>query len=627
MDNLSRIVLSIGFITCFMLQPTFSQQEMWMSSTDENIIKRASKQPKPFFQIPIGHQHVENMQRVGKDLLLVGLRENSPKLRSSEYLMINSENGKVQWRWRCENSQYSTFWVSDSYVILKADGKKKTTLFSLETESGKLVWTKSFSITNHEFVVNPNTEELITYHFNKEKIMLSSISLKEGHSRWENQINGKWTQSPFVLLDENRVFAFYNGISILDANTGAIVAELDEIPVGELSHLVPSFDDSHLFVVDDHGKLVGIDKANGQVLPQKDIAQGISITNIASTTKHIYVRGETENSIFKVIAFQSNNPNPIWTFESDKAITSNFIENEDILFFASSSKLYALNATTGKSIYIKTVTQTGRNFPIALRLMDELVIYVGELVIAGFKSESGKLAYKHGFSPIDPNLHYNGLDASLPQVKERLEALQNQAPIGVAQAASNQRAYYQKMADKNYSDYLKYRQLKQPGTEYKANMARSRSRMYSNMARMQAGLSLSFAILELGVALETLLKARAAEAVIRKQEYFRKSILEVYNNALSEDYVFRPNLKYFSTPDQYICVSIINLSTGNKENYYLSPHYLQYGLWNLVDFEKRIIYHHGVGMNPSKYQISKSKVAPLVKFKMVETFLIAQPFE
>ena len=540
--------------------------------------------------------------------------------------MVNSQDGEVIWRWPCEKGQYSTFWVSDSHILLQAEEKKKTTFIALETRTGKLVWTKSFPIKNREFVVVPETEDLIIWVFNKEMITLTSISLKDGGILWENGIKGTWTKPPFLLLDENRIFLFSHDITVLDTDTGRVIYEQDAIQVGKLSPLVPSFDKTHLYVVDDYGKLVGIDKSNSKILWQKDIPETITVTNITAASQHIYLRGKIKNSKFQMIAFQSASPKPIWTYQSDQAITSNLIEKNDTLFFASSSTLYALNTETGKPYYTKTVSQTGRSFPISLRLAGDQIVYIGELVVAGFKLLSGKLAYKHGFSPIDPNLHFNGLDASLPKLEERLETSEGYSPSGVVQAASNQTAYYQKMADKNYSDYLKYRQLKQYGADYKTNMARNRSRMYSNLARMQSGLTLSFAILELGNALQQLMQANATEAEIRKQEYFRKTILEVYNNALSEAYVFRPNLKYFSTSDQYVCVSLINLKTGKKEHYYLSPQYLEYGLWNLVDFEKQVIYHHGVGMDPDKYQISKSKRTTLVKFKTVETFLIAQPF-
>ncbi|WP_435624858.1 PQQ-binding-like beta-propeller repeat protein [Flagellimonas sp.] len=617
---------SLFLFLCLALQPVFSQREMWMSSTDENIIKRNERQSKVLFQLPLGHQLLESMQRVGDNKLLLGLKENSPQLRSSAYTVIDSKSGQITWQYTCQKGDYRIFWTSDSYIVLKREDKKKTSFIALDLNTGDLIWEKGYSSAKTAFAIESDSESLITYSSQKGVVTLSVFSLKSGASLWKTQIETTWTNPPFVLLDGRQAFVFSNTISVVNADSGKVSITLNPENIGEISPLIPSFDASHLFFIDSQNLLYSIDKQNGETQWEIQLPKAIIPTNITSQTNHLYIRGEDADSNFHLVSVSKESGDIRWDSKQSETLTSNFIESDDFLFFASPSTLYGVNSQTGKTLFTKSVTQTGRSFPISLREVNEQIIFIGELVIAGYDKNTGKLKYKHGFSPIHVNLHYNGLDSSLPKLKEDLEGLQNYENSGVTQMASNQQAYYQKMSNKNYSDYLKYRSQKQPGADYKANMARYRSGLYSNMARMQAGISMSFAILELGSALEQLLKANATQAEIRKQEYYRKTILDVYTSALSENYVFRPNLKYYATDDQYVCVSLINLETGKKKNHLLSPQYLEYGLWNLVDFEKGIIYHHGVGMDPKKYKISKSRRTTLVKFKTVETFLVAQPF-
>ena len=65
---------------------------------------------------------------------------------------------------------------------------------------------------------------------------------------------------------------------------------------------------------------------------------------------------------------------------------------------------------------------------------------------------------------------------------------------------------------------------------------------------------------------------------------------------------------------------------GKRADTILSPHYLSYGLWQIFDFEKGVVYHSNIGMDPSRYELSDSRAYyPFNKAKIVNTFLIAQP--
>ncbi|MEL6305089.1 MAG: PQQ-binding-like beta-propeller repeat protein [Bacteroidota bacterium] len=608
-------------------QWSLAQQEMWMSSTDANIIKRASKQSKPLFQLPLGHSHVESMQLLEENLLFVGLRETTPQLKSSEYLMVHAETGEILWRWPCQKGDYSTFWITKTQVILQKEDGKKTTLLALDKKTGGQVWSKAFKKGNIEFLLAPVSEHWITYAFEKDNITVESFSLKTGNSVWKNSWSETFDGVPFALLDNEKIFVFKESITAIDVASGEKKYSVPQGRVQNDSYLIPSFDNQLLYYVDQEQILKAINKADGAQLWEKPLDAYSTPANLSIAQEALYVRTDGNGQEFQLLAIDKKSGEIKWNQNFTEALTSNLLEVDSTLYAASASTLYAAQRETGEIQFKKNVTRIGQSFPTALRQADSTVVFVGELTIAGFNHKTGRESYKYGFSPVELNLHLNGLDSSLPRLQKDLSAAKNiKVDKSASTMASKQRAYYQKMSDESYSDYLKYRREKLPGSDYRTSMARYRSRMYSGMARMQAGLSVSFAILELGSAFEQMMKSKTTEAEIRKQEYFRKSILAVYQNALKDDVVIRPNYKNFSRDDNYVSVSVITLATGKRQDFMLSPQYREYGLWNLIDTEKRIIYHHGVGMDPKQYKLSKSRVAPMVSFKLVETFLIAQPY-
>ncbi|MEO1485002.1 MAG: PQQ-binding-like beta-propeller repeat protein [Bacteroidota bacterium] len=625
LENALRLTIALLFlIGCS--QWSFAQQEMWMSSTDANIIKRAAKQPKPLFQLSIGHSHVESMQQLEGNLLFIGLRKTTPQLKSSEYMMVHSETGEVLWRWPCEKGDYSTFWITENQVILKKEDGKKTTLFALDKKKGRQTWTKSFKKGKMEFIVAPEQKQWITYAFEKDKIALEGFALETGTSLWSTEWAEAFDGVPFVLLDDEALFVFKETITALDVVSGQKKYTVNHGRVQNDSYLLPTFDSEYLYFIDANQNLKAIQKSDGTMLWETPFADSITGTNISTTETNLYVRMEKGQG-FRLVKVYKETGEIRWDTNFTEVLTSNILEFGQRTYVGSASSLYTLDSQTGEVQSKNEITEVGQSFPTALRLADSTVVFVGELAIAGFDSQTGKQRYRHGFSPIHPGLHLNGLDALLPRLTNDLAQINNvKLDNSASTMASNQSAYYQKMADKSYSDYLKYRREGLPGSSYRTNMARHRSRMYSGMARMQAGLDLSYSILEMGAALQQMLLANAAEAEIRKQEYHRKSILEVYQNALKEETVFRPSDKFYAQDDNYNGVSLIDLASGEKQDVMVSPKYREYGLWNLIDTEKRIIYHHGVGMDPKKYKLSKSRVAPLVSFKFVETFLIAQPY-
>jgi len=146
------------------------------------------------------------------------------------------------------------------------------------------------------------------------------------------------------------------------------------------------------------------------------------------------------------------------------------------------------------------------------------------------------------------------------------------------------------------------------------------------MERMEMVIGLGLTAMEVADMLKNYFEAKSLESTIERQELFRASILSAYSEAETEDFVYRPDREFRSVEDDFVGVAVIHLPTGRRRFTALSPTYLGYGLWNVVDFERGIVIHHGIGLDPSRYEFSEPhKLFPYGKIRTVQNFLIASP--
>lgn len=120
---------------------------------------------------------------------------------------------------------------------------------------------------------------------------------------------------------------------------------------------------------------------------------------------------------------------------------------------------------------------------------------------------------------------------------------------------------------------------------------------------------------------------RHYEDILARQKLFRRSIISAYRIADLGDYVFRPHMQVDAQGEgSYAAISIVHLPTGRRRTMVASPSYLEYGLWNWVDLEKGILYHHGLGLDPSRYEYGETEnVGTYGKARVLKSFLIAVP--
>lgn len=618
-----KILLPLLLLQLITIQCLWSQKELWMSSTDANIQKRAAKQAAPGFQIPVGASHVDIMELIGPGKLLVGLSKDAPGVPNSEYLLIDTNKGKVVWRYLCEKGKYKTYLIFRDLLLLKVEKRKTIDFLAINTIDGTEKWKRSFKGAAAFFEPVLSNDLIWRIHPLSKKQQVTAFSIQNGQTLWEAEWDFPFTNTPTPVINNDKVYTFHNGLEALNSNTGDPVYKIPYIKLNEQSPEI-LFDKSLMYMISDDNKLWAIDHRSGVVGWQTKLADTISFTNISLLGNTLYLRGETTDGEHHLLSVSVTDGREQWNYQDKEALLSNLIVYNGKLFYGTASSIKAVNSANGNLMFTSKVTETGRNYPVTIREIDGNIVFIHELVVAAYNANTGILKYKHGITPLGPDLHLNGLDAALPNLKKELAAVTGKSSPGMANMFSNQARYYQNMANSHYSKYQNYRS----SGDYMSSSNSYRKYKQSNeQAKTTSFLAMTASIMELGTVLGNSIKAAAIKAEINEQELFRQSILEVYSRAENEKYVYRPSMIYHSTSDQYVGLSMIHLPTGKIRKTYLSPIYLSYGFWNLVDFENQMVIHHGIGMDPSLYTLSEPRRYPIKKQKTVETFIIGLPLE
>ncbi len=118
-----------------------------------------------------------------------------------------------------------------------------------------------------------------------------------------------------------------------------------------------------------------------------------------------------------------------------------------------------------------------------------------------------------------------------------------------------------------------------------------------------------------------------AQGVLDQQVLLRESIVSGYALAQSGDYVVRPDS---ATVDDglFVSVVVINMATGRRQRAIVSANYQNFGLWNLYDPERGVLYQDGIGLATGTYRWSrKHEVWPSGKGQTIEICLLAIPIK
>ncbi len=604
-------------------------RELYPTTPDEVITKRAAEQSQPLWQIPLGPALIEDMRSAGPDRLLVSLRKDFPGLPNLDMLLVDTAKGQVLWRYSRDKlkGQYDCLLVLEDIVLFRVDRGKTASLLAVDTRTGVDKWNVSLKGEKVMFLPFIAGGSALAINPGSASAELTALDLESGKAIWQKSFSvANAAELPAPQSIGDGIFVFYRGLECLSAADGRSVYSRPDL-VFDATSPPPQVEDGVLWAVHSGTRLSALDAASGRDTWTATLPEGIDYTNIYPLGEKIYLRGVDAFGGHRLSSLLRGDGRLLWTYTGTDSNISNLIESGGVLYFGTPTSLVAINAADGKQAFSVLVTTTGRAFPIRLRIIDGRVVYVGELVVAAFDARTGQLAYKQGMTPGSGELHLNGLDAAAPNLKDEMK-MASKNPAGnqlrsQASFATSEMARYQNlsMTYRSQASYYSGR-----GDSLGTSVASLKQGQAQHEARLQAMTAFVFSVVDVALLIRQFFIVRSIKTAIERQEMFRKSILSSYAQAEAAEYVFRPHLIFRDAMDDFSAISVVHLPTGKRTETILSPHYLSYGLWQVIDFDKGVVYHSNIGMDPSRFELSESRAYyPYSKARTLNTFLIAQP--
>ncbi len=612
--------------------PVFGQtRELYPNTPDEVIIKRAAQQAPPLWQIPLGPALIEDMLLFDADRLLVGARKDFPGLPNLDYLMVDTDTGDVLWRYARDKlkGEYDCLLVLKDLLLLTVDNRKTASLVALDTRTGKEKWIVSVKGEQVVFIPLLTVGSVLIVNPTPTSVALTVLDLEGGRLIWEKSVavaNG--AEFPQPLPIGNDIFFFYGALERVSAQNGARVFISPEVVFDRVSP-PPQVEKHVLWTIASGNRLSAVDVDTGDIAWTAVLPDHVWPTNVYPLADKLYVRGIAGPNSHILWSIRTTDGQLLWTYSGSQPNVSNLIESGDLIYFGTPSALVALHARDGKEKFSVQVSTTGRTFPIRIRKTDDRIIYIGELIVAACDATTGKMHYRQGMTPNTEEHHLNGLDAAAPTLKEHLQQAFNHPGQGAAENmigfASTEMSRYQNLASTYQAQAQSYYNR---GDMIGRSISEMKQTFAQREAKFQATMAAALSITNLAMTMRQFMYAKSIQTFIERQALFRKSILSSYAQAETDAFVYRPHLVYRDAMDTFSTVALVHLPTGKRSETMLAPHYLSYGLWQVIDFEKGVVYHGTIGMDPARYELSESRAYyPYSKAKTVSTFLIAQPIK
>lgn len=632
---LGAVVTVVGHVTGT-AGPAAPQDRVMPDAPLAAIAARAAGQPAPLWRLPLGATRVDVMTPAGAGRLLVGLRTDGRALPNAEYLLVRLDDGSVLWRIRREALGSSApLLVLDDGVVLSTVSEKKCELSVVDTATGKERWKRSFK--DEEVIARPApaADRLLLERRSKDRVGVTALALTDGRDAWQaeyRQPAGGGAHPPLVWADATLVF--YDGVTRRRLKDGSVAWSRPDLALAP-DDPPPQVDGTELFV----GRgptIVALDLETG-VTRWTSPADGYStITNIYPDGATVYVRGIANEAgrqrmsgagACGLSALGRTSGLPRWQRRTILPTISNFVRAGGRLFMATAEHVVALNDESGEQLLDVAVAPRARVYPVRLRAYPDRVVFIGEYTVVALDASSGVVRSRVGVTPLSQVTSLAGLDVSIQRLQGEIDLGRGLRGGGVSLSAmaSSESARYQNLAN-HYRSESSSRQSS--GDHLGAALADQQARMNSAFSRQESTVAFVTGIIELGQAIQQgMIKAKIATAqgVLEHQLLFRQSIVSGYALAETGDYVVRPDLTTRDGVD-FAGVVILHMPTGRQRTAIVSASYENYGLWNLYDPDRGVLYHDGIGLDPSAYHWSdKHEVWPLGKQQTIETFLLATP--
>ena len=602
------------------------------SAVPEALIqKESAKVPVPLWKFPLGNDAIVNLELVGEDRMLLKLRPDEAKAVDEYSMMLDRKTGRKLWEFRPDNekSRYSTVLLLREMVfyLVKA---KEAELIAIDLDDGNILWrTPAKNTRLVQFF--PKEACLILSGISDEGVSTTSISLDDGAIKWNRSHNDKdfpFLPTPLVSLDS--ILSFYGGVSFLSPKNGKVVWQRQDITLGP-SNPPPVLEASSLFILDKGNKLHALDVKNGHTLWTHQQDENVNYSSIGPVGRTLYLRGKKikndDQPAYVVDSVSAKDGKRLWRHSHYPASVSNIVEHKGKTFFATRMRFFSVNAQNGKELYVKEATNTSGFFQNRLRILDEKVIFIGEMMVAAYEAESGKEVYSIGMNPVSTGVSLSALENEISKTKGNQVSSSNTWG-GIAASMSNEAALSQSMAN----NYYKIASQKRQQSNWTQGLTRNSNLFAARTAAMQGQINAAFAKSQAIAAFQAAtwqasedlaaMVTKATTIRVGEKALLRKSTIQkVYGDAENDKYVYRPTEYDYPGGAPFVGVTVIDLKTGNSKQSLLSPKYQHFGLWTIIDWDEGISYTQGIGLDPSKYEYGETQFFA----DFYKTFLIARP--
>lgn len=552
---------------------------------------------------------------------------------SGGIFLVNAQTGTLQWYKKIGYGGYNFAIGNDDQLIIAKEAYGITQVKSLDSESGNVDWSVELSGDYPvDFHVDDSSESLILVQNVRKQSRITSLDLNTGHQRWltSRDHTNALQSPPLPYFHGQSMLAYYDGIEGISIKDGQSLWKIDNIKLDDSSP-EPRVHNDTLVVIARDNSVNMVDAPSGELLSSIQGRKDSEYTNIYLLNSRLYLRGKTVNDqkedLYYLDTYSGNTYDLLWSFTDSLPTVSGLIDDGSTLYTSFWDGPIALDKNSGEVRFRSIASETGRTFPVSLREFGDTIVYVGELVIAGFNKSSGGEIFKLGFNPVSQS---ENLDAIDPQVIKHYEHLKFYGKPGLKEVtldmgnfnllfnlsnASQERAsQLASLSRQNASMYRStgyesyYYKSKLQANQYKIESAFSRA--YANSALLLGSVNTAASAVSKMTAQE---RKRLAELNNR-----RTKLMKLYDSQDGIDYLVR-KMEVFDGSKRSSKQVVVHLPSG-KVVWSLQNERVLDDL--LLDQENNRIYYHSKRMVPELYEQSFNKEEGTAAHGF---YLVAQP--
>lgn len=632
--------------------PAAAQQRDEVTAPERAILAQAALERAPLWRLPLAGALVEDMRLLTPDRLLLALRSDVSGLPNLQLALVDARTGVERWRYLRKNlrARWDLVLADSLLLVYRVDDVRKPRLVAIDARSGAESWTAEVAPGAVPLANRPDGT-LLVVEPGRSQVELRSLALADGAERWKREVRAatKDASPPRPVLDAQDAIHFYRGVERLAGADGHPLWSRPDLVVPDGAPDA-RLDDGSLFVVTAGGSLAELDAATGATRHTVALPADLDWDAIEAFADRVFVRGSSSGGgAYVLAAVDRGEGRLLWSHSTALPPMSNVVRHEDRVFYATPGRVVALDAATGSVAGEWEATNASRPYPIHLRMAGGKVVYIGELMVAAFDPKTGEKAWSQGWTPISNNASLVALDAALPRLREQLDAIAGRKPRGAKTGADasfarvetarfqNMAADYSRRADELSAQVPRTgspneRAIARLGVQIERSSAVSArsadiaiTRMNAAIGRAQATMNFQFAIMDLQLAMARARAIAITQSEMDRQGLYRRAVLSGYSSMEDDDWVYRPASFVAVGGGGFSGVGIVHLASGHASRTLLSPAYRNYGLWNLVDFERGVVYHHGIGLEPGRYRFMPPRDIGGRPTSIIGNFLIAAP--